>query len=453
MDQLRTFRAIDDKLNGSLRQLGRLLVEKNRMESEIVIQLPLSGLGADVMDGNLSRADAIAHLAPAPMRALIRRAEVYEAAAGMMTVLSNVTGDPSFRDLARFDQPFEETVILILPMDKMDLSMAFDASEDGDPAILHFFLKDGDLYGHGMMTAKGIVRLTRLKRPREHKDAQISADIIWAWWLLACNDLVGSTEYKEIISKKRTHRGKKVLPMKSVYVDYGFFDTPFPLSAVNYIQDEKGRTVMTALTSWQVDVNSVVSRNVVFHANAIDIPCSSCGEKEEYKFNGSRLPPDALVKKLQNKGWTGLGKNPVCPTCNAKKKEAPVAQSPKLTLVGDDMQNASPDAKKQHRKIMEALFSVFDDETHRYNSGYSDQRVADETGAPVNAVKKCREDYFGPLAVPAEAEELRNMLATAQRTLDNFKAATEDKIAGLETEIGKLKAHYENVSRAHGWTA
>lgn len=120
----------------------------------------------------------------------------------------------------------------------------------------------------------------------------------------------------------------------------------------------------------------------------------------------------------------------------------------------------TPDARKVHRAVMEALMSVYDDDGKRYTSGYTDAKVAEETGAAVEYVKKTREEFFGPIAVPAEFAALRGELdaltasiASARRDMATIRQNAEAKIGELEEQANGIKRRLDNAAKANGWAA
>lgn len=445
MDQLRDF--------GSLRQVARKAVNDLHFVSEIDVRINLRGLAKEIYTKAMSCADAVGMFAPPPIKAVLRRAAVYQVSPDFTTILTEIMTSPDFESLRNFDQPFDETTILILPMSKRQIGDDIDRSENGDPAVLHFIMRDGDTYGHGMITAGGRAVSSPFDEVGEKNSAEIAKRMIDAWWLLLCNENTMEVELTPKFSRKRLYRSTRVVPVKSFFQSFGFRSEDFfPITRDQYQINEKGQTVMTAKNSWMEEMISAIPACTPSRSD-VRIFCSKDGCKQgtAVSLTKSLLPPEVILKKFQQRGWRDVTKKPVCPTC--QEKEKPVSKlDPIIQPVGDDnMQNASPDAKKQHRKIMEALFLTFDEEAKRYSKDYSDQRVAEETGAPVSAVKKCREDYFGTLAIPDEVDVVKGMIAEAERQIANLRASTEDRIKAMETEVDKLRQVWSNIARANGW--
>jgi hypothetical protein len=139
------------------------------------------------------------------------------------------------------------------------------------------------------------------------------------------------------------------------------------------------------------------------------------------------LAPNGVAKAMLNKGWT-IGRTLTCPDCRpardrAKHEKEPRPVAPVKTANRPDLSEPpisglaqraavpSDAAKKAHRLAMMALEDYYDETGKRYKPGYSDARIAQETGASEAHVRKTREDYFGPVGAPPElssiTEELR----------------------------------------------
>ena len=111
----------------------------------------------------------------------------------------------------------------------------------------------------------------------------------------------------------------------------------------------------------------------------------------------------------------------------------------KLAPVEQDAKEKSPAAKRIHRTVMEALMLVYDEDKKAYNPGYSDNRVATETGAAPAYVSKTREDYFGPISEPAEIVAFRERIDSLE---DQFKITSRnyvDAIASARADLALLR--------------
>lgn len=439
---------IDNK--AILRDLGETAVADIHADQPIEIAIPLSPVANAVMTGALSYAEGICLFAPANVVGLFRRLTVYQAPEGIGSVFGKIIEDPLFPELRQFDHQFDPSMVLICPSSKADMAHDYlDGELDHRPILCSFLARDGGKIGHGVMYADGATRFTGLREIAD--DFHPVADAMAAFDLMLANKRRKGTTYEPLQGTRSNFRGKKVPKIGSYGFDCVFRGSIVPLSRDDYHFTDEGLTHMSAKNSWLLGVQKTIPSAEATRSE-VKVTCA-CGEVGELSMARALMPPEVISKKLQQRGWTDVNKKqPICPACNAPKEKPVSKADPVLTLVsGTDMQNATPDAKKQHRRIMEALLSVFDEDTMRYSNGYSDQRVADETSAPVNAVKKCREDYFGALAVPAEVDVVRSALTEAERMLNNLKAQTEDRIQNAEAEVAKLRTLWTNVARANGW--
>lgn len=149
---------------------------------------------------------------------------------------------------------------------------------------------------------------------------------------------------------------------------------------------------------WEVNVHHEIP-NASVRTNGITVTCA-CGATGDVDFARNRLPPVAIRKKIIQQGWKLTGKKAICPTCQ-QKEPAPVTDRKPVTIADLPSENVAtlpsvnqtPDARKAHRAVMGWLEEAYD-----------------ETGASVQYVAKCREDYFGPLSMPSELEALTKAL-------------------------------------------
>lgn len=159
------------------------------------------------------------------------------------------------------------------------------------------------------------------------------------------------------------------------------------------------------------------------------IECSQCGTHDEWTIAGPCPPAEILPKHFTTKGWN-LRKRPVCPACTAQAKKentmsnvAPIKPEP----VPSDA------VKAARREATEKLLFHFDPSKGCFEEGWSDARIAKETGMPEAWVTKRREEDFGPLKEPGEFAEVR----------------AEAK--ALASEIGKLQAKLDAMAKRNGW--
>jgi hypothetical protein len=195
------------------------------------------------------------------------------------------------------------------------------------------------------------------------------------------------------------------------------------------------------------------------------IVCGTCGAEDQIRINPTALPPTAAAKKFQNKGWDvnkNVGRH-VCPACQVKRKEARAMAATKITIPDATAKgwptpqqqpapaasDRSPGATKAIPLLYMALDEAYDLGRKTYREGWSDERIAKETGLGLDFVRKRREDDFGPLAdtrIETARTELRSILsAMAGIQLEAERAAAKhaaiqrqlmDRVERLERTLG-----------------
>jgi hypothetical protein len=223
-------------------------------------------------------------------------------------------------------------------------------------------------------------------------------------------------------------------------------------------------------------------RGVVIH-------CTGCDAVLEVK--NSDRPASALVRKTVNTaGWLIRNRRAKCVSCSGPRKpdkEEPVVtttaaqdkaireMNEKAALLPDKapatesgapagtLAQQSAPARRLFRELMGWLEESYDEASKRYKKGFSDQSIAEETGAAVAFVAKTREDYFGPLGTPPEIETLRASLATLTRDIqshgDTFKAkyarlsADENAAAAaLLLRVKNITGRLDEIVKEQGWS-
>lgn len=148
------------------------------------------------------------------------------------------------------------------------------------------------------------------------------------------------------------------------------------------------------------------------------VECGQCGAHKRWSAQ-SQPRPDVVVKKIEACGWI-TGKRTVCPDCQTKSKEKNV--NAKATVTPIKPATPTPDARQARLDAHDLIRMSFDITKGCYTDGYSDQRVADETGVGVQWVKTRREEEFGPLKEPGEIGALRQELSDATSLVDQVRA-------------------------------
>lgn len=138
-----------------------------------------------------------------------------------------------------------------------------------------------------------------------------------------------------------------------------------------------------------------------------------------HRSMGAMLPPEAIDKKFKQAGWRV---DPhVCPDCQRKPKERPQAMTAR----------PSPAAMKAQAQMFHLLSSHFDADTGRYAKGWSDAKIAADTGLAGDVVAEFRDAGFGALKDAPEIVAIRAEIAT-------LETLCAEQIAHLRAELARI---------------
>ncbi|OWQ98007.1 hypothetical protein [Sphingopyxis witflariensis] len=149
--------------------------------------------------------------------------------------------------------------------------------------------------------------------------------------------------------------------------------------------------------------------------------CSGCRKSGQLGLRVN-MPPEAIDKKFKQSGWR-LDPH-VCPDCIRKPSKGNIMASEPSTA-----------AVKSQAKMFTLLSQHFDAETGHYAKGWSDKKVADESGASPAMVSAVRAEAFGELKEPSEISALRSDISTLESLM-------VEQIASLRTELAKVSKAY-----------
>lgn len=153
------------------------------------------------------------------------------------------------------------------------------------------------------------------------------------------------------------------------------------------------------------------------------LECSDCGKCGQLNFR-QHAPPEYIDKKFVQAGWR-LDPH-LCPDCirkNKAEKENSMASNP------------SPSAIKAQAKMFNLLSLHFNPEEGHFAKGWSDKKVADETGVAADLVSSFRTEAFGALKEPAEIAALRSDISA-------LEGLVSEQLASLRTELAKVAKAY-----------
>jgi uncharacterized protein YdaU (DUF1376 family) len=161
--------------------------------------------------------------------------------------------------------------------------------------------------------------------------------------------------------------------------------------------------------------------------------CDQCSRQDD-KVVKPNLPEVAISRFFRSAGWEVDNKcqRAVCPKCQEKAKVTDISAA----------------ALKRQRQMFVLLDEHFDVDDGAFEQGWSDARVAKETGLAENVVIQAREAAYGPIKVnPAfvsagrEVAELKTKLAKdladIQGLLDQTKRDFEERLAQIEAKVSR----------------
>lgn len=153
------------------------------------------------------------------------------------------------------------------------------------------------------------------------------------------------------------------------------------------------------------------------------LTCTECGHDGSVNLRAN-MPPSQIDQKFAQAGWK-LDPHR-CPDCirkAAQSKGNPMASNP------------SPAAVKAQAKMFSLLAQHFTPDDGRYAKGWSDKKIADETGVSVEMVAAVRSEAFGELKEPSEISALRSEITA-------LEGLVTEQIASLRTELAKVSKVY-----------
>lgn len=129
------------------------------------------------------------------------------------------------------------------------------------------------------------------------------------------------------------------------------------------------------------------------------IICSEC-RSEAHLNGGARLPEPIAAKKFEQQGWLVDGRgHHYCPACLGTKRKWR-----KDEMISNGKAQASapppertPAAREKLGELYMMLSEAYQGATQTYAAGWSDERIAKETGLALEFVAARRESDFGPL--------------------------------------------------------
>lgn len=175
------------------------------------------------------------------------------------------------------------------------------------------------------------------------------------------------------------------------------------------------------------------------------IRCSSCGSEDHVgSGQSSRLPEEVIATRFRAKGWRVEQRKDrhLCPSCVAKDQEqARARRAEKEAALAEQKPDRSPAAAVKLGELYMMLSDAYEPARKVYKPGWSDDRIAKETGLAIEFVRARREQDFGPLAPPDMTEdEIASLVDGAAKTLGQIKQDAERSHAFTMERITMIEA-------------
>ena len=136
-------------------------------------------------------------------------------------------------------------------------------------------------------------------------------------------------------------------------------------------------------------------------APALVVWCVGCGAHET--LHKPVMPGIDLARRIfRNKGWAQRGRKWSCPQCERPRP---------VNIIPANVIEANIEVAMDYKTIFAVgslIETNFDAPQGVWRNGYSDERVAKETGVAAAQVAKMREEAFGKLKTPPELLALQN---------------------------------------------
>lgn len=156
-----------------------------------------------------------------------------------------------------------------------------------------------------------------------------------------------------------------------------------------------------------------------------------CGCGKEGSLNArAMLPPDMMDRKFIQAGWK-LDPH-ICPDCQRRASQEKISVTTK----------PSQAAMKAQADMFRLLSEHFDTERGAFESGWSDTKIAAETGLSKDAVSEFRRAGFGEIKEPPQVAALRSDINALEALQREHQGVVTSEIASLRTRLGTLSAKF-----------
>lgn len=193
----------------------------------------------------------------------------------------------------------------------------------------------------------------------------------------------------------------------------------------HYYKDRtKGRSLTTK--------NGVGGITITAH-----LQCSRCPKVGDLNL-AKILPPDVIDTLFRRHGWNvNSGNRHLCPDCI---RVAAHQKSEKAKEGATMATNVTPAAMKAQGQMFQLLTLHFDTEKGQYAKGWSDKKIAADTGLAIDHVAAFRSECFGALRDAPEVVALR-------ADFDAAEALANENHKNLIGQISAFRAELDRIAR------
>lgn len=169
------------------------------------------------------------------------------------------------------------------------------------------------------------------------------------------------------------------------------------------------------------------------------IACGKCGAEDLVSAQNTRMSDGHLTGTFQKRGWrvSPTGKH-ACPSClAAETRERRAARQP---APGDTPMKKppppppSPAASSAIVSLYVLLEDAYDRAAKGYRPGWSDERLAKETGLALDVVQRRREADFGPVVVDTTFNDIRAEMALLKGDIAHLREASA-RLADIAAQL------------------
>lgn len=202
--------------------------------------------------------------------------------------------------------------------------------------------------------------------------------------------------------------------------------------------EPKKRKVTQMQHSWRAQQNGRSVKSVEGGAVMARACCQTpdCRTSEEIRFR--QLPgPAEIEAKFIQKGWSFDRTH--CPEHNRRhhpRKDHQMATHATRT---------SPAAIAAQAKMFGMLQTHFDPDAGTYAAGWSDAKIADQTGLALDLVSGVRAEAFGELKEPPELAQLASDISAVESLLieqESSVRGTRDMVEGLKIKLAEARRKF-----------